>query len=520
VTQEADLILENAEIITCDPGCPRAEAMAIKHNRITAIGSREAVGGMKSSRTRTLDCQGKTLIPGFQDAHCHFYSSLRKLFSLDFSPEAVKSIRDIQTVLKNKARYIPAGTWLSGTDYNEFYLAEKRHPTRRDLDEAAPDHPVILTHRSLHACVLNSTALKKVGLHFESEEPPGGIIDRELESGEPNGILYEMLSWVQARIKSPLSGEELRWGIQQLNRRFLEWGITSFTDATVTNDLKQLADFERLSEENQISSRMHIMLGAEGLPADQRQEVRQRPHHNKVRTGALKIVISAATGQIRPAQEELNRLVLEVNRAGFQAAIHAVETPSIAAAVTALEYAQGQLPERDFRNRIEHCSECSPDLAVRLARLKAVVVTQPPFLYFQGERYRIEVPPEIQPALYAFKMWKEAGLKVAGSSDSPVVKENPIFGLYAAITRRTRSGQALLPEQRLSAAEALEMYTRQAAYANFEEEESGSLGPGKLADYLVLSGNPLTCPPQEILNLRVEKTFIGGHLVWDIGETE
>ncbi len=201
----ADLILNNANVITCEPDKPDAGAIAIKGDRILMIGNDKEMGRVKGPDTRIIDCQRKTLIPGFNDAHCHIFSLVRKLFSLDLGPQAVRSIEDIKEVIRRKACFSPEGRWISGTDYNEFYLAEKRHPTRWDLDEVAPHHPIILTHRSLHAVVLNSQALKLVGITNETEEPPGGIIDRDLNTGEPNGILYEMLDYVRSRIQSPIS---------------------------------------------------------------------------------------------------------------------------------------------------------------------------------------------------------------------------------------------------------------------------------------------------------------------------
>jgi predicted amidohydrolase YtcJ len=510
-----DLVLYNAQIMTGDRRQPRAEAVAVKGGRIVAVGSRTDLAGLISPAGRSSDCRGKTLLPGLIDAHCHFFSSLRQLFSLDLSPAAVHSIADIQTAIGRKVRYIPAGTWIAGSDYNEFYLAEKRHPTRWELDAVAPDHPVIITHRSLHACVLNSAGLQKIGLSFESEEPPGGLIERDLESGELNGLLFEMLSWVQERLQAPLSAAELDWGIGELNRRWLEAGITSFGDATITNDPAQYQKLAGLVEKRAIQSRVNMMAGGAHLAAFKEKGWRTGSGDARLKIGSLKIVISQATGEMRPGQEELNRMVLAANQAGFQVAIHAVEKSSVEAAVRALEYGHNQQPETNLRNRIEHCSECSPETVARLAAIKAVVVTQPPFLYFQGERYRQETPPEIQPILYPFKWLWEAGLIVAGSSDAPVVSNNPMMGIFAAVTRQAPDGAALLPTQRLSAAQAVAMYTSAPALAQFEENEKGRLIPGQLADMVMLSDNPLDCPPEKIKDIRVEKTLIGGQVVWE-----
>jgi predicted amidohydrolase YtcJ len=519
-------ILYNADILTCAADKPQAQAILLQGNRILLTGSNSEILALSDVQTSQFDCQGKTLIPGFIDAHCHFFSGLRKLFSLDLSPATVKSITDIQDILRRKVRYVPRDTWISGTDYNEFYLAEKRHPTRADLDMAAPDHPVMITHRSLHACVLNSLALQKVGINNETEEPQGGIIDRDLDSGAPNGILYEMLPFIQQRIHSPLSKEEYSWGVSELNRQYLSAGITSYTDATVTNDLSQLQVFKELKQKNLIHSRVDVMLGEAGLSdylsaglkpptLTGRDPVAVQGETLFVNTGSLKIVISRATGQILPQQDDLNRMVLAAAQAGFQVAIHAVEEDSVEASIIALENANKLLSKNNLRHRIEHCSECSPQLIQRLRNAGAVIVSQPPFLYYHTDRYLRELDLTTQSYLYPFHSWLDAGIIVGGSSDSPVVPNSPIVGMYGAVSRSSEAGEIVTPDEKITRQQALALYTSQAAYAGFAEHEKGTLSPGKLADVVMLSNNPLTCPVEELKNLHIEKTIIGGQVVYE-----
>ncbi|MGD9142569.1 MAG: amidohydrolase family protein, partial [Dehalococcoidia bacterium] len=204
-----DVILKNADIITMDTARPDAEAVAITGDNITSVGSNAEIESAAVVGTKVIDCRGKTVVPGFNDAHLHLFSLFRKLLSVDLSPAAVSSIEDIKAAIRRKAANTPPGTWISGTDYNEFYLAEGRCPNRWDLDEAAPGHPVVLTHRSLHACVLNSLALMKAGIDMETPECPGARIERDLDTGEPNGILIEMLSYIRGEVMPPFSGEEL-----------------------------------------------------------------------------------------------------------------------------------------------------------------------------------------------------------------------------------------------------------------------------------------------------------------------
>ena len=175
-----DVILKNANIITVDAGQSSAEAVLISGDKISLVGANAEVETTVGAGARVIDCHGKTVVPGFNDAHLHLFSLLKKLLSVDLSPVAVNSIEDIKGAIRRKAENTPPGNWISGTDYNEFYLAEKRFPNRWDIDEAAPGHPVILSHRSLHACVLNSLALKLAGIGTETPEPPGATIERDL----------------------------------------------------------------------------------------------------------------------------------------------------------------------------------------------------------------------------------------------------------------------------------------------------------------------------------------------------
>jgi hypothetical protein len=462
-----------------------------------------------------IDCRHKTLVPGFIDAHCHFFALVRKFLSLDLSPAGVKSIADIQAILSRPAALTPPGRWITATDYNDFYLAEKRHPLRHDLDAASTRHPIIIVHRSMHACVLNSLAMQIAGITNETEEPPGGIIDRDLETGEPNGILYEMLDYVQARMKIETPREELDRAILAVDRYYLSQGITSIGEATVTNDTAQWQTYQKMKRTGQIHSRLNMMPGLNFMARFQAAGLLSGTGDHQLRVGPLKIVLNETTGSLCPAQTELNEMVLEAGWAGFQVAIHAVEISTVEAAVQALEYAGRTHRQIDPRYRLEHCSECPPELRQRLAKLKAVIVSQPSFLYYSGERYLSLVKPEIQPYLYPFKSWLESGLTVAGSSDSPVVPANPLMGIYSAVTRRAESGRIVLPGECVTAEQTLKMFTLNAAYATFEETIKGSITPGKLADMVLLSVNPLTCATEEIKDIQVEMTFIDGKVVWE-----
>ncbi|MEE8618668.1 MAG: amidohydrolase family protein, partial [Dehalococcoidales bacterium] len=362
----ADLVLKNANLITMDSSQPEAELVAIKGDKILLVGDNEALEQVKGDKTRVIDCQGRTIVPGFNDAHCHIFSFIRKLLSFDLSPSSVSSISDIKAAIHYQAQNTPKGEWLTGTDYNEFYLTEKRHPTRWDIDEAAPYHPVILVHRSLHACVLNSLALSLAGITQETPEPPGGLINRDHNTGEPDGVLFEMLGYIREKVVPPLSDGELLKGIGLANRHYLSLGITSLQDATVTNDFSRWQTFSRFKDTGKLESRVSMMFGAEALPQFQEQGLTLGSGDSQLRLGGVKIMLNEVLGQLQPSPPELNQQALSAHEAGFQLAIHAIEPSSVEAAITALKYVHSQSPQAGRRYRIEHCAQCSPQLLKQL----------------------------------------------------------------------------------------------------------------------------------------------------------
>jgi predicted amidohydrolase YtcJ len=511
----ADLILKNADVITLDAWQPRGKAVVIEGDKISLVGGNTDAVAVTRAGTRVIDCGGRTVVPGFNDAHLHLFSLLGKLLSIDLSPAAVSSIADIKEAVRRKAENTPPGNWISGTGFNEFYLAEKRFPMRWDIDEAAPDHPVILSHRSLHACVLNSLALKLAGIGIATPEPPGARIERDPATGEPNGILYEMLNDIRRRVLPAFTGDELDEAIGRANRLFLSHGITSIQEATYRNSLERWQTLSKFQESGRLQSRVAMMAGTDFWRQFREAGLSCGSGDNRLRLGAVKVMVTRTSGKIHPAMEELKSLALNCQRAGFQLAFHAAEEDIINAVIDVLEHVNGIMPVAGRRHRIEHCAECTPRLLPRLPGLGVVIVSQPPFIYYNGERYLATIAPDILPWIYRIRSPLDSGLVVAGSSDAPVVPPNPLVGIYGAVTRKAASGQVLAPEEGVSAVRALEMYTVNAAYASFEEDVKGSIAPGKLADVVVLSGDPTRVPPEEIKDIKVEMTIIGGQVVWE-----
>jgi predicted amidohydrolase YtcJ len=428
--------------------------------------------------------------------------------------EGIRSIADIQVELKKFSQSIPPGAWIKGERYHEFYLLEKRHPLRWDLDVVSSQHPIKITHQTGHAHVLNSLALNLVGISRETPDPPGGLIDRDLDSGEPTGLLFGMGEFLAARIPA-LDDQYLESGVKRANQELLSLGITSIQDASPRNNIQSWQMFQKWKTQGALKSRVCMMLGLKGFQALSSHSFSTDLDSHHLRLGGVKILVEETRGQVNPPSEELNSLVLKIHQAGFQAVIHAIEEPAIEAACAALEYALQKSPRANHRHRIEHCSVCPPNLAKRLTSLGVTVVTQPAFIYYNGERYLRTVPAEKLPYLYPIATLLKHKIQVSGSSDCPVVPPNPLTGIFAATSRRAQTGELVSPEERILVEEALRLFTINAARAIFEESNRGTITPGKLADLVILNGDPTQLPPETIPKLRIDMTILDGQVVWE-----
>jgi predicted amidohydrolase YtcJ len=510
-----DLILFNANIITLDPDIENGQLVAMGEGKIQAVADNEALKDLKHSNTQVIDCCGKTVMPGFCDAHLHLQALAAKSVTLDVSPQAgVFSISDLKNRIAANSTRLASGTWIRASGYHEFDLAEGRHPTRWDLDTAAPKNPVKLTHQSRHAHVLNSLALDRVGISIHTPDPPGGLIDRNPATGEPTGLLFEMDDFLSERIE-PLQEREFNRGLALVNQELLSRGITSIQEASSQNGMKQWMSLSAWKEKDNFLPRVNMMLGLSGFKNREQNDFPCFHNQEQLRFSGVKIILDETTGRLYPPQMELNKLVLAIHQAGLQVAIHAIEEKAVEAACIAIEDALKQTPKPDHRHRIEHCSVCSPALAKRLAASGIMVVTQPAFIYHNGDRYLATVSNSEIPYLYPIATLIKNGVHVAGSSDSPIVPPNPLTAIYVAVSRKTKTGKTVSSKEQIDAMTALRMYTTEAARATFDEAKKGSITAGKLADLVVLNGDPAKLAPSELKDLAVQMTIINGKIVWN-----
>lgn len=475
-------LFHNARVRTMDPARPNARAVLVRDGVIAAVGDARPLAAMAPAAER-VDCNGATLLPAFIDAHCHLLATAAALRSVDCSPAAVRSVAEIQARLREAAARVPPGAWLRAAGYDESQLAERRHPTRRDLDAAVAHVPVRLLHRSGHAVVLNSLAMRLAGITNETPEPPGAVIDRFLDDGTPSGLLLEMDDVVD-RAVPPLPYGELASAVAEVAARYLAAGVTAVCDATHTNGRAEWDLFARLQAGGHLPLDVTLMEGAahagepndaSGMPA-----VTTGP----LRRGHVKIMLSEAGG-LTPEEPELARIVRDLHDAGRDVAVHAVEERAVAAALAAIESALRARP-RSHRHRIEHAALLPRGAATRIARAGITVVTQPAFLLHNGDRYLRDVPPEKHARLYPIASLLRAGVRVAAGTDAPVVPPSPLEGIRASIDRRTSLGATVGQRQAVSLERALAMWTSEAAWAMGAEGVRGRIAVGMAGDVVVV----------------------------------
>ena len=515
-----DLILVNARVLTLEDDQPTAEALAIYGDRIAAVGRTKAVAPLAGPGTRIIDCRGRTLIPGFVDAHCHLLAQATALSALDCSPRAVNSIEELQELVRRKADAHTAGQWIRGVGYDDLSLSQRRHPTRYDLDSVSRSHPVRLEHRSSHAVVLNSLALQIAGIDDTTPDPVEGVIDRDPATGRPTGLLLELSRFLRDRLGPSRDSAQLEADVAALDRCLLSCGITSVQDAGANNGVDRWLTLQSLQASGKLSPRVTMMAGASNLNELASAELQWGGGGDMLRLGHAKIMLTLTTGALHPNEQELKRIVEEAHNRGFPVAIHAIEQEAIEASVQVLEEApfEGGLAA-GRRDRIEHCAECPPHLMARIRDAGVTVVTQPGFIYWNGDGYLRRVASSMLPHLYPASALLEAFVPLAFSSDGPVIDANPWPGIYSAVTGNTRECNTLPPGSSsrtppMTVMEALRCYTLGGAYSEGTEHLKGSLRVGKLADLALLDSDPTTVGPERLREIKAVMTVVGGRVVW------
>ena len=520
-----DLVLHRGVVLT--PAASTASAVGIAAGRVALVGDEDAVLRAAGAATRRINLGGRTVVAGFNDAHAHIWKIGQLLTSM-LDLRRVASIDELVRVVAAAAGRLSGGGWLLGRGYNEAALAERRPPTRRDLDRAAPHVPVALTRTCGHICVANTLALELAEIGAGTAAPTGGVIERD-DGGQPNGVLHETAIGLIKRVLPSPPIEEYEAMIAAALRHQLSLGITSSADCGVTPEI--LAAYRALDARGALSSRVNVMplRRVDGVPEplplpEQFVSERLRVDTAKFLTdGGLSGATAALSvnyrhtpqkGVLRFDHDELAGLCRETHRAGWRIAAHAIGDVAIDEVLGIYE-SLGPHPH-GRAHRIEHFGLPDARQIERASRLGVIAAPQAIFIPALGRNFRTCLPDSFLPRTYPIRAMLDAGLTVALSSDAPVVEDdNPLAGMRAAIVRGDGDGLPIAPEQAITASEALYAYTMGGAIASGDESNRGSIEPDKWADLAVLSANPLAVDAESLTDISVDMTLVGGRVAFE-----
>ena len=542
---KADIIFVHANVYTGVPAnsqfasIERQEAIAVKGDRILAVGKTLDMDKFKGPQTQIVDLGGHFTMPGFNDAHLHLDDAGQTKLSVDLT--GVKSLDELRARVASKVQESRAGEWIQGSGWDETLWPVKVTPTRWDLDEVSSGHPVFLVRIDGHIAVANTRALQLGSVNLASRDPQGGHIDRN-ESGEPTGILRETAQAAVLAVVPKPNHQQRRQGLELALADLAAHGVTSCQDYSPTWENFQI--YEELEKEGKLTARI-----SEWLPFDESVEelTKKRDSHAQsdlmLHTGMLKGFMDGSLGSHTAAMLEpyaddpknsglprydpakLNELTKERVLAGFQVGFHAIGDKGVQMALDAFAEAEKAAKEvhvkaanggDDYRLRIEHAQVTTPAQIAQFKQLKAIASMQPNHLLTDMRWAQDRLGPKRAATSYAWLAFLNKGVGLAFGTDYPVEPVTPFRGLYAAVTRKSENGkQEYVPDQRITIDQAIAAYTQGSAFAEFEEKEKGKLVAGMLADFVVLDRDLTASSPEKILATKVLRTVVGGKTVYE-----
>ena len=525
---EAELVLHGGHVVTMDEARPRAQAVAIFRGRFLAVGNDSDVLHLASARTKRVHLAGRTVVPGFIDGHSHPASAgVSHLRRVDCD---LRSIDEIVTALRERAGRTPAGEWVLGFKYDDTKTREGRRLTRADLDAVA-SHPVLVEHRGGHSVYANSKAFETAGLSESTPDPPGGRFDRDPVTGRLSGRAAETAAeQLNEKVPSAVTRDDWREGVKTISRMMARAGLTSSTDAGGSPET--LLGYQDARDSGELLLRIYCSLSAAHLDRAIEAGIKTGLGDSWVRVGFVKHVcdgsISERTARLvepyvgRPddrgilvtTEEELYARTRKAHAAGFQVGTHANGDEGIDVTLRVYERLQRELPRKDPRFRIEHCTVVNDDL---IARIKALGVIPTPFstyVYYHGEKMR-EYGEERLRRMFALRSFLDAGVPATQASDYPPGPFEPMMALQSEVTRTDVKGTVWGERQRISVDEAIRVGTVNGAYASFEEHEKGRIAAGYLADLVVLGRDPYKEDPSTLVTIPIERTMVGGRWVYE-----
>jgi hypothetical protein len=532
----ADLIITHAKIWTVDKNHPEAQAVAILGDRIVAVGASADVDQWRGPNTRVIDAAGKLLLPGFNDAHVHFIDGGASLDSVQLKDAATPE--EFAHRIGEQAKKLNKGEWVLGGEWDETKFNPQNLPAKELIDPLTPDTPVFVTRYDGHESLANSIVLRIAGITAKTPDPPGGVIVRDAQ-GNPTGVVKDAAQDLILKVVPPFTHEQLVKVIKRAMAHAASLGVTSVQH--MNPDYEDIAVYSELLERGELITRIYAAPLIPQVDDQVKIGIRHAFGGPYLRLGALKAYadgsLGAATayffepyngtpnnrGLLNDTMQPLSLMrdrMMKADAAGLQLCTHAIGDEGISTILdlyTDIVKAHG---DADRRFRIEHAQHLAAKDFDRFAQLHVIASVQPYHAIDDGRWAESRIGHDRASRTYAFRTFLNHGVRLAFGTDWNVAPLNPMFGLYAAVTRATLDGKnpnGWFPEQKLTIQEAIEAYTMGSAYAEFQDKEKGSITPGKLADMVIVSDDLFSIDPVKIRDVKVLKTFVGGKLVYDAG---
>jgi predicted amidohydrolase YtcJ len=530
----ADLIITNAKIWTVDKAHPTAQAVAVLGDRIIAVGSNADVDVLRGHDTKVINAGGKLVLPGFNDAHVHFVSGGLQLESVQLNDATSK--QEFVRRIAEQARKTPKGEWIQGGDWDETKWNPLSLPTKELIDPVTPDNPVFVSRYDGHSALANSAALRLAGVTSQTPDPPGGVIVRDPQ-GNPTGDLKDAATDLVFKVIPALSHEQRLRAVRRALEYAASLGVTSVQN--MDPDYADIAAYAELLQNGELTTRIYAAPLIDQVDDQVKIGIRHAFGGPFLRIGAVKGFADGSLGSrtayfFEPFSDEpgnhgllgegmqplslMRDRMMKADAAGLQICTHAIGDQAISIVLDLYTYVAKAHGEMDRRFRIEHAQHMAAKDFDRFAQLNVIASVQPYHAIDDGRWAEGYIGHDRASRTYAFRTFLNHGVHLAFGTDWDVAPLNPIFTIYAAVTRATLDGKnpnGWFPEQKLTVVEAVEAYTMGSAYAEFQEKVKGSITPGKLADMVVLSDDIFSVDPAKIRDVKVLKTIVGGKVVWD-----
>ena len=533
--QDADLLVFNAKVYTVDTLTPKVEAFAVKAGRFTAVGTTAEMKALAGKGTQTFDAKQMTIVPGFIDCHNHAPGEVLLYEVLVGNPYVVEfvTIDSIVEKLRSKAARTPPGTWVEGYFFDDTKVKDNRLLNVHDLDKVSKDHPVVVQHRGGHTSFYNSKAFEMADINRNTPNPPGGTYDRDA-NGDLNGRVTDRARapFTRAGKRPAYSAEQAsqrtREGLAFISKQFVRYGVTSVHheggDLSALQQVRARGELlHRVSYES--NGRVLEAMIAAGIQTgfgDEWIRLGATSEHTvdgsfSERTMALSTPYPGVTppykGNVTETQAELNAWIERVHRAGIQVNCHANGDVAIDMVLTAVERAQKLFPRAGARPKITHCTQVNDDLVRRIKATGTVPAPFTTYAYYNPDKFKY-YGEEMMRHCMAYRSFLDAGIVAAAGSDFSPGPFDPRMAIQGMVTRTGWDGKTWGANQRISVEEALRVNTINGAYNSHEEAIKGSITPGKLADFVVLSDDLFTVNKEKIKDLEIVRTVVGGSTVY------